>query len=432
MKRFHLINAAIVAALALVATLIVGWATHDGKTRCSKQMQHRVGSHRMLVAQVLTQAAITTGKDAFGLPQALRSVPRTKPTPLVYAARTKADSTVENLWTRSDAATFVGGTLPSDPNEALAALTGTKGGDSRLQRYSIALPDKGHLRIGFGPTAPVPAPWWPTILVALLGLAASIGAGFVQTQPKQAKATLQRLVTELHPDSPSAPKDLDDLAQTVAKHCRSVDKTFEQARAYFAKPIFDRLKTGQPIGGEERAVAVMRVDLSGIADRLGTDTPDQVLGLANTYLDVIVEALTHQHAVIGSISLHGVDAWWGSPDDLPEPELHAAKAAVEIRRAVFELERRQKTIGHPVAHVRIGIASGRCLLARLGSTRQMAPALVGHAVAQAQRLASLAGPEEILVTQSTAVLAEGAGLRLEALSSPDTDGTLWRLLSDAG
>ena len=147
---------------------------------------------------------------------------------------------------------------------------------------------------------------------------------------------------------------------------------------------------------------------------------------------MIVEALTHQHAVIGSISLHGVDAWWGSPDDLPEPELHAAKAAVEIRRAVFELERRQKTIGHPVAHVRIGIASGRCLLARLGSTRQMAPALVGHAVAQAQRLASLAGPEEILVTQSTAVLAEGVGLRLEALSSPDTDGTLWRLLSDVG
>ncbi len=433
MKRFHILSASIVAAVAILAAGLTAWLVRADDADCRHRLTEETSRHQLFIAGLLAQVSSRQANQPSSLSSMLRAIPKSHEASLVYAGQVGSAGDIRDLWLRKDANRFLSQPLPKDSAQALASLSREHKTSASLVRFNVSLPDNSRLKLGFqAPTSGQPT-WWPSILILVLGLAAAVSVG-LSLRPREGKARglLTKALKEARPTLLEQPASLEELARRTGELCRTQAKSLAQFQAYFAQPIFHRLSTGQSLGGEERAVAVMQIQLRDIADRLATEANDKVLALANQYLDAVIEVLIHRNAVIGSIGLDGVEAWWGSPEDCVEPEAQACKAAAEIRRSIFELERRQQTIGNPVAHVSIGIASGRCLLARLGSTRQMRPALVGRAVEDAMRVAAMAGPEEILVSQATAMLVQDAGLRLESLSSPDQEGTVWRLLSEKG
>ena len=431
MKRFRILPATIVAVLSLLAAGLSVWNARRSQTACHESLANETNRFALFVARLLLPNDDSDkNRAAPHLSRILGSIPSNQPPPLVYAAQVQQDGTLRDFWLRPDAGRFSSKPLPTEPDKALATLSRSENTEAQLLRLSVLI-GQGKLKLGFeAPSSPSPS-YWPALLIGILGMAAAVFVGLggkPSTGP--AKAILNKALKEAKPELADDTASLESLAQTTGELCRTQAKALEQLAAHLPPAIFNRISAGQSLGGEERAVAVMHVRLSDVADLLASEPTDKVLTLANTYLDAVIDVLTHRGAVIGTITLDGIEAWWGNPDDVVEPEVQACKAAVEIRRNVFDLERRQKTIGHPLAHVSIGIASGRCLLARLGSTRQMRPALVGQAARDALKLATMAGSEEILITQATAMLVQDAGLRLESLSSPDQDSTLWRLLSE--
>ena len=431
MKRFRILPASIVAALSVLATGLAVWNARRDQTACHESLAGETNRFALFVARLLLPDDQPDKRRATTrLSSLLGSIPNSQPPPLVYAAQVRKDGSVRDIWLRPDAGRFSSTALPTEPDKALQTLSRSENKAAGLLKLSV-LTGQGKLKLGF--EAPRTPSWsyWPALLIGILGLAAAVLVGLTgKPSPGPTKAILNKALKEARPELADDAASIETLAQTTGELCRTQAKALDQLAAHLPPAIFNRISAGQTLGGEERAVAVMHIRLSDVADLLAFESTDKVLTLANTYLDALIDVLAHRGAVIGNITLEGIEAWWGSPDDVVEPEVQACKAAVEIRRSVFDLERRQKTIGHPLAHVGVGIASGRCLLSHLGSTRQMRPALVGQAARDALKLATMAGPEEILVTQATAMLVQDAGLRLESLSSPDQDSTLWRLLSE--
>ena len=182
------------------------------------------------------------------------------------------------------------------------------------------------------------------------------------------------------------------VAQIISSVQRQNQLERQQAglRQFFAPPIL--AKMGDDLNTDlleprECEATVLFCDLRGFSQR-AEESADDLLGLLDRVsraLEVMTREILHFGGVTGDFLGDAALAFWGWPFSSEEAPLKACQAALAIRKAFDEISERKE---HPLANFRmgIGVAHGRAVAGKIGTSDQVKFTVFGPVVNLASRL----------------------------------------------
>ncbi len=161
----------------------------------------------------------------------------------------------------------------------------------------------------------------------------------------------------------------------------------EQIRELFGMHVGEEVaraaldRSGE-LGGEEREVAVLFVDIVGSTTIAAERSPDRVVSLLNDFFAVVVEVVEEHKGWVNKFEGDAALAIFGAPEPLENMAGCALAAGRDLsRRLESELEE---------AGAGIGVSCGRVVAGNIGSAHRYEYTVIGDAVNEAARLTELA------------------------------------------
>ena len=149
------------------------------------------------------------------------------------------------------------------------------------------------------------------------------------------------------------------------------------------------------LGGEERHVAVVFIDIVGSTQLVTSQPPADVVQLLNRFFAIVVEEVDRHHGLVNKFEGDASLAIFGAPNhlDCPEDEALAAARAIADRLA-DEM---------PECQAGIGVAAGQVVAGNVGAKERFEYTVIGEPVNEAARLCELAKshPGRLLATADT-------------------------------
>ena len=149
------------------------------------------------------------------------------------------------------------------------------------------------------------------------------------------------------------------------------------------------------LGGEERQVAVIFVDIIGSTQLVTARPATEVVDLLNRFFAVIVEEVDRHHGFVNKFEGDAALAVFGAPNHLDRPEDEALAASRAIARRIREEV--------PECEAGIGVASGVAVAGNVGAKERFEYTVIGEPVNEAARLCELAKstPTHLLASSET-------------------------------
>jgi adenylate cyclase len=149
------------------------------------------------------------------------------------------------------------------------------------------------------------------------------------------------------------------------------------------------------LGGEERHVAVVFVDIVGSTQLVTSRPAAEVVRLLNRFFAVVVEEVDRHCGLVNKFEGDAALAVFGAPNHLDRPEDDALGAARAIAR---RLDREV-----PECPAGIGIAAGQVVAGNIGAKERFEYTVIGEPVNEAARLCELAKnePKRLLASSDT-------------------------------
>jgi class 3 adenylate cyclase len=141
------------------------------------------------------------------------------------------------------------------------------------------------------------------------------------------------------------------------------------------------LDTGISLGGEERTVAALFVDIAGSTGLVCRTGPEEMVGLLNRFFQIVVEAIERDGGLVNKFEGDAALCVFGAPTDHEDPAGAALRAARRICDAVAEAGE---------VDVGVGIACGRVWAGQVGAASRLEYTVIGDPVNEAARLTELA------------------------------------------
>ena len=166
------------------------------------------------------------------------------------------------------------------------------------------------------------------------------------------------------------------------------------------------------LGGEERHVAVVFVDVVGSTKLVSTRPPMEVVELLNRFFAVIVEEVDRHRGIVNKFEGDAALAVFGAPVSLNNPEDEALAAT----RAIVQRLAREV----PECPARIGVAAGQVVAGNVGARERFEYTVIGEPVNEAARLSELARsePSRALASATTVAAASEREQRFWRLGKP--------------
>ena len=165
------------------------------------------------------------------------------------------------------------------------------------------------------------------------------------------------------------------------------------------------LERGTELGGQERDVAVLFVDLVGSTQLAATLPAAEVVNLLNDFFRVVVDAVNRHGGFVNKFQGDAALAIFGAPIEHPDACGAALTASRELHDELISVLG-QSDFG-------IGVSAGRAIAGHIGAQARFEYTVIGDPVNEAARLTELAKLEEGHVLAS-AIAVSGA-LDAEAL-----------------
>jgi adenylate cyclase len=170
------------------------------------------------------------------------------------------------------------------------------------------------------------------------------------------------------------------------------------------------LQQGVALGGEEREVAALFVDIIGSTHMATQRTPGEVVAALNRFFEVVVAVVSEHGGLVNKFEGDAALCIFGAPLELPDPAGSALAAArtmaARLRAEVPDLD------------AGIGVSHGLVIAGNIGSTERLEYTVIGDPVNEAARLTEQAKerPERVVASQ-------------RIVDRADTEeGSRWRLL----
>lgn len=165
------------------------------------------------------------------------------------------------------------------------------------------------------------------------------------------------------------------------------------------------LERGTELGGQERDVAVLFVDLVGSTELAATMPAGEVVNLLNDFFRVVVDTVNRHGGFVNKFQGDAALAIFGAPIEHPDACGAALAASRELHDEVIKVLD-QTEFG-------IGVSAGRAIAGHIGAQARFEYTVIGDPVNEAARLTELAKLEAGHVLAS-AIAVSGA-LDAEAL-----------------
>jgi adenylate cyclase len=175
---------------------------------------------------------------------------------------------------------------------------------------------------------------------------------------------------------------------------------------YVGEDVARRALESRPeLGGQERDVAVLFVDLVGSTQLAATRPPAEVVSLLNEFFRIVVESVNRNGGFVNKFQGDAALAIFGAPLEHPDACGAALAAARELHDELIDV------LG--ANEFGIGVSAGRAIAGHIGAQARFEYTVIGDPVNEAARLTELAKTEEGHVLAS-AIAVSGA-LDAEAL-----------------
>lgn len=160
------------------------------------------------------------------------------------------------------------------------------------------------------------------------------------------------------------------------------------------------------LGGENKNVTVFFSDIRSFTAMSEKLTPEQVVEFLNEYMTRMVKCVDATGGVVDKFIGDAIMAVWGSPVSAGSPQkdaLNGIKAALLMRKELYDLNKERKAKGLVPVHIGCGLNSGNVIAGQIGSEKRMEYTVIGDTVNTASRTEALNKPfhTDILITENT-------------------------------
>jgi class 3 adenylate cyclase len=154
---------------------------------------------------------------------------------------------------------------------------------------------------------------------------------------------------------------------------------------------------------ERRNATVIFADIRGFTRISEQLTPERVVELLNEVLEQMTLAIMQHQGMVDKYIGDAVMGVFGVPLHVEDHALRAARAALDMRDRLIQLNAQLRQQGLPEVSIGIGLHTGELLFGAIGSTRRLDYTVVGDTVNVASRIEGMTRsyPVEILLSDAT-------------------------------
>lgn len=181
-------------------------------------------------------------------------------------------------------------------------------------------------------------------------------------------------------------------------------KVLQAFKKYVAPEIVDEIaKKGDfkiKLGGENRDIAVLFVDIRGFTTMSEVLEPEQVVEILNQYLNLTTQSIFKNKGTLDKFVGDATMAVFNSPFDLDDYEYRAVCAAMDIVAGGAALEEKlMKEFGRSVGFG-VGVNCGPAVVGNVGCEFRMDFTAIGDTVNTAARLEANAKKGQVLISDT--------------------------------
>ncbi|HVM07396.1 MAG TPA: adenylate/guanylate cyclase domain-containing protein [Acidimicrobiales bacterium] len=167
-----------------------------------------------------------------------------------------------------------------------------------------------------------------------------------------------------------------------------------------AEVAADALARGAGLGGENRDVSALFVDIIASTEFAHERDPAEVVATLNEFFGAVVGVVTDEGGWVNKFEGDGALCVFGAPGDQPDHPTRALRAARLLHERLAALRDRR-----PALAAGIGVSTGTVVAGHVGAVERFEYTVIGDAVNEAARLT------EAAKDHPTCVLASGASVR---------------------
>ena len=158
---------------------------------------------------------------------------------------------------------------------------------------------------------------------------------------------------------------------------------------------------GLDLGGIQRTVTVMMADIRGFTTICEKLPPNRVVTLLNNYLGTMADIIMKHSGTVDEFIGDAILAIFGAPISRTDDADRAIECALEMQRAMKQLNLINMQEGLPPIAVGISLNTGPVIAGNIGSEKRSKYGVVGHTVNQTARIEEHCPGDAIYVAKST-------------------------------
>ncbi|MFO1398066.1 MAG: adenylate/guanylate cyclase domain-containing response regulator [Burkholderiales bacterium] len=170
-----------------------------------------------------------------------------------------------------------------------------------------------------------------------------------------------------------------------------------------AEVAADLQQSGFSLDGKRVRASVLFCDIRDFTPIAEASSPEETIELLNNYYALMFDAIAGEGGIVTLMVGDGLMAVFGAPMPLPQHEVHAVRAALEMIALVELFSRERVAQGKAPVRIGIGIASGEMVAGYAGTQARATYTCIGDVVNLAARIeqhTKVAG-RAVLVDQAT-------------------------------
>jgi adenylate cyclase len=234
--------------------------------------------------------------------------------------------------------------------------------------------------------------WAVSALIALMSFPVIYFVAQLIARPLNELSLEAKKLKSFNLDEPLTTRSRIREVQRLADAMRAAKAGLQTFGLYVPKELVRQvLASGaEPsLGGEERDLTIMFLDLDGFTSFAENSTPDEITQLLSDFFSLASQEIAAGGGCVDKFIGDGIMAIWNAPVLTPDHAMRACQCALNIQTRLTQANALRRRSGLPPLQARIGIHSGPAVIGNVGSADRLEYTAIGDAVNIAARLEAL-------------------------------------------